>query len=361
MKKVSLRIPGGRSYPIWIGNGLFLRARDWMRESGQAFLIADRELKSHTLTVDRALRAAGWKTQIIPLDANEGAKSLSALDQIYRQLIEGGADRNSVLFAVGGGVMGDITGFVAATYMRGIRWVGVPTTLLAQVDSSVGGKTGVNHALGKNLIGTFHQPVSVVCDVSFLKTLPRREVVSGLGEVVKYGLLSKPSFFEWITENRSALLDLDTETVIEAVTRCVTIKARIVEKDERETLGKRASLNLGHTIGHALETATKYSCFRHGEAVLVGLRSMLELSVERGHLAPGEKAEILQFLSRIPVPVIPRSVSARKIANLTLRDKKAVHGKRRFVLLKKIGAPVLDATVTEQELLRSLRASGFGA
>jgi 3-dehydroquinate synthase len=354
MKRLRVGL-GDRSYAILVGQGA---ARLASRELGDrrgnlAYILADRRLGRQTHALVRALRAAGWKTHVARVTASEAFKDFKRIYPLYGDLLKAGADRHSVLFALGGGVIGDAAGFLAGTYLRGIRWVGVPTTLLAQVDSSVGGKTGVNHALGKNLIGAFHQPTLVACDLDFLKTLPERERLSGLGEMIKYGLIYDRAFYAWLERHWEGILGGESRSLEEAVSRCLKWKARAVAADERDRSGVREVLNFGHTVGHALEAATAYRTFRHGEAIILGMQAATWLSVERGHLDGRTGARIRAFLASLPVPGVPAGIKAQRLLTYVRKDKKAQAGKVRFVLLRDVGKTVLDRGVADSLIVEA--------
>jgi len=363
MRKVSVIFPkhrGSAGYSILVGSGIlsdFTRLTRSLQFS-QAFFIVDSRLKSLAVELGRALSDQGIRVTQVAVPAREASKDYRRLFPLYAKLIQTGQDRNSLLIAVGGGVIGDLAGFVAATYLRGIRWVGVPTTLLAQVDSSVGGKTGVNHPLGKNLIGAFHQPELVICDSKCLKTLSLRDRVSGLGEIIKYGLVYDPKFYLELERRAESLLKLEASTVEWAVAKAVAWKAKIVARDEFETTGLRRTLNFGHTLGHALEGLTHYRRFRHGEAVIVGMRLALALSVEQKHLAERQQKKIDDFLRSLALPSVP-VFSLEKWIEYLARDKKVKAGKVNYVLLKALGKPVVDAQVTPEALQRSFQRLGI--
>jgi 3-dehydroquinate synthase len=301
------------------------------------------------------LKVAGWETHLVRVPATEGFKDFGKIYPLYSELLRAGADRHTVLFALGGGVIGDAAGFLAGTYMRGLRWVGLPTTLLAQVDSSIGGKTGVNHASGKNLIGVFHQPSLVACDLDYLKTLPERERVSGLGEMIKYGLIYDAPFYAWLEKHWESIVSGESRKLEEAVARCARWKARAVTRDERDLAGVREVLNFGHTVGHALEGATKYATFRHGEAIILGMRAATRLSVDRGHLKPTIGARIESFLGSLPAPKVPARVTPARLLGFVRKDKKAKAGKVRFVLLRAVGKTRLDRGVRDDQILDACR------
>jgi 3-dehydroquinate synthase len=329
----------------------------------RAFLLVDSMLSRPTRLLVSKLSGFGCKTSVIRLRANEALKDFRNVYPIYGQLLKKGADRQSVIFALGGGVIGDASGFVAATYLRGIPWVAVPTTLLAQVDSAIGGKTGVNHRLGKNLIGAFHQPSLVICDVAFIKTLSQRELLSGLGEMVKYGLIYDDRLYQNLRQDWKSILETRENSIVSYVGKCAELKAKAVESDERDTRGPRALLNFGHTIGHALEGATKYRYFRHGEAVIWGMRFAVVISLLKGFLAEKAAMDIDQFLKSLPVPEIPRDITLRKMLLGIRYDKKNVGGSIRFVLLKRIGEGVSGIKTSGDDIARAyrvIRQGGLG-
>lgn len=356
MKSVHVEL-GPRSYEIRVGRGIVDRIGRWLPSEGRrrAFVIADRALESQTRRLRAALERAEWEVTTIPVRAGEGLKDLTSIYPIYGKLLKAKADRHSHIFALGGGVVGDAAGFIAATYLRGLPWVGVPTTLLAQVDSAIGGKTAVNHPSGKNLIGAFYQPCLVVSELAFLDSLGRRDRVSGLAETIKYGLISDAPFFRRLAREWRAFLALEPRLLTAAVARCSALKARLVEIDERDNRGPRETLNFGHTLGHALEAATGYRRFRHGEAILYGMRAATWLSHRRGHLPERAFTEIESALAQFPVPPLPRNLDDRAILDAVLLDKKkTTAGTIRFVLLSAIGKTLSDAAVTPADLRGAL-------
>ncbi len=346
-----------RGYDIVVGSGILDKAASLVQpfKAKRAFIIADTRVSDVAKQLGRSLGKAGWETSGVSLKARESAKDFRKMFEIFTQLIESGVDRHSVLFAVGGGVIGDLAGFIAGTYLRGIRWVGVPTTMLAQVDSSLGGKTGVNHPLGKNLIGVFHQPSLVLCDLDLLSSLSRRDLVSGLGEILKYGLAFDKKFFDFLDKNLNELMLLSPEPLQKAIRESAKWKAYVVGKDECETLGLRKLLNFGHTLGHALESATEYRAFRHGEAILWGMRWASALSVERGHLSEADFERIDGVLKKLPVPAIPDHITVDKLMSYTKRDKKAKDGKVDYVLLGRIGHTVIDNKIDRKHVAAALQ------
>ena len=293
----------------------------------------------------------------ILLPDGERFKNVGTVGRIYDALARASADRATTIVAIGGGVLGDIAGFAAATYLRGVPIVHVPTTLLAQVDSAIGGKVGVNHALGKNLIGAFHQPRLVVVDPALLGTLPRREFRAGLYEVVKYGVIASRPLFDRVAAMLPALFAREPEPLSAVVTECCRIKADVVERDERET-GPRRALNFGHTVGHALEAVTKYRRFRHGEAVGYGMLAASELAVNRGTLDDADRRALAALITKMgPLPPIG-DLSAAEILEATTRDKKVIAGRLHFVLPAGIGTTTTATDVSQEELLQAVTSIG---
>ena len=306
---------------------------------------------------DRIREAVGGGEPILIPDG-ERYKNLQSVSRIYEALIRAGADRGSAVVAVGGGVIGDTAGFAAATFLRGITLVHVPTTLLAQVDSSIGGKVGVNHALGKNLIGAFHQPRVVVIDPLVLATLPRREFRSGLYEVVKYGMIASRGLFDRVARETKPIFARQPEVLVPAIVESCRIKADVVTKDERES-GLRRILNYGHTIGHALEAVTRYRRFRHGEAIAYGMLAAADLAVVRGALADRERQALTQLITQLgPLPPVG-DLPIAEVMDAVKRDKKVVHGRLHFVIAIAIGATTTIDDVTEEEIRGVLRRLGL--
>lgn len=346
MSKVKVSL-GKRSYEVVVGSGLVDKlGKLYKGDSKRAVLISDKALVSHRARVLKALEKSGWNITEIAVDAGERLKDFEKIYPIYGEMLKAGIDRSSTLFALGGGSVGDAAGFIASTYLRGISWVGLPTTLLGQVDSSIGGKTAVNHAEGKNLVGTFYQPSLVICDLDFLKTLSKREVISGLGEVIKYGITYDRKFFNYIQKNWQRAVNLDPKVMKELVLRSAEFKAKAVGRDEFDKKGTREVLNFGHTFGHSVEKVTSYS-FQHGEAVIWGMRFALALSKPR--LKTKTYNEISEFLKSIEVPKLPKA-KPQDFFTPMKKDKKAKEGRVRFVLLKDIGKPVLDRNISEENL-----------
>ena len=352
---------GERSYPIFIGPGL-LKETDRLRShlgQGQAVIITNDTVAPLYLDQVKQTLGDSYGWEII-LPDGETYKTLGTVSQIYDRLLRAKADRQTTLVALGGGVIGDITGFAAATYQRGINFIQIPTTLLAQVDSSVGGKTGVNHPLGKNMIGAFYQPRCVLIDTEVLLTLPEREIKAGLAEVIKYGLINQPDFLSWLTNNAADILALDNAKLTETIRICCQAKADIVAADERE-VGLRALLNLGHTFGHAIETASGYGNLLHGETIAMGMVMAADLSRRLDLLSAEQAAKVRDILENdFSMPVIPPAqISTETYLELMSSDKKAEQGRIRFILLEAPGRAVLTGEVPP-ELLKETLTAGDG-
>jgi 3-dehydroquinate synthase len=310
----------------------------------------------HGPRLAKACGAAARRPILVP--DGERSKNLQTVARVYEALITGGADRSVVIVAVGGGVIGDMVGFAAATYLRGVRLVQVPTTLMAQVDSAIGGKVGVNHALGKNLIGAFHAPRLVVSDSTLLATLPRREFRAGLYEVIKYGVIADASLFDQVRRERRALFGHEAAAVEAVVTASSRIKADVVSRDERES-GLRRILNFGHTVGHAIEAATDYRRFRHGEAVAYGMIAAAAVGQARG-ITPRATADAIAAIVAELGPLPPLAdLKAAEVVRATKRDKKVVSGTLHFVAATDLGATTELTDVTDKELRQALKAIGI--
>jgi 3-dehydroquinate synthase len=351
---------GERSYDIKLGQNILDQIGRVCRElrSGNKVVVVSNNVVGafYLESVKTALSKAGFSVYTIEIPDGEEYKSLKTLKSIYDRLIDFGFDRNSLLVALGGGVVGDITGFAAATYLRGVPFVQVPTTLLGQVDSSVGGKTGVNHEKGKNLIGAFYQPGLVLIDTATIDTLPEREYLSGLAEVVKYGVVLDGAFFTFLAENVANLLSRDKGCLQKAIKRSCEIKAYIVNKDEKET-GVRAVLNYGHTVGHAVETLTSYKKYTHGEAVAIGMAQAAKFSEAMGYCNRAEKERILSLLESLKLPVALPEFSLSDYINAILHDKKMRNGGINFVFNKGLG----DFQISRvEDLFPLLKISGIG-
>ncbi|MGE5301708.1 MAG: 3-dehydroquinate synthase [Alphaproteobacteria bacterium] len=332
---------GDRSYPIYIGENILSRIGEHLQETGLRGKVAvvtnPTVAQLYLDTVHDGLTASGFEMTAMLVPDGEEHKNLQSLATLYDRLIGERFDRQSCVLALGGGVVGDLAGFAAATYLRGIPYVQVPTTLLAQVDSSVGGKTGVNHQDGKNLIGAFYQPRLVLIDVTVLASLPRRELVGGLAEVIKYGIIEDATLFGFLEKHIDNLLGLQREHLVHIILTSCAIKARVVEKDEREN-DYRAVLNFGHTIGHALEAATGYTQFLHGEAVGVGMVKGATLSVQQGLCDQRSFERIRRLIKKAGLPLeIPSGISMQGLIQAMEVDKKSAEGKIKFVMCAGIG------------------------
>ena len=357
----SLRVNlGPRSYDIAIGSGLLSEVGAFARQRSKgasAIVLADEHVTAHADRVRDSLDKVGFKTARILVPAGEGSKSLEQAAKLYDALIDMPADRKTLVVAVGGGVMGDLGGFIAATYARGIPLLMVPTSLLAMVDSSVGGKVGVNHPRAKNMIGAFHQPIGVFIDVATLDTLPEREYLSGLAEVVKYGVILDADFFAWLESNADAILRRDPAAVQKIVHRSCELKAFVVERDEREETGLRAMLNYGHTFAHAFELAAGYGSWLHGEAVAAGMVCASRLAERRG-LIPGEITERqVRLLQKFKLPIQPEAWDIDAMIGTMRTDKKSVAGELRFILPKRMGEVALFDDVPEADVRAVLSSS----
>jgi 3-dehydroquinate synthase len=360
METLSVQL-GERAYPVYIGAGL-LRDRTLLRRQvrgSSAMVVSNESVVPHYLSaVMSALE--GLRVDALVLPDGEQYKTLETLNTIYTRLLEKRHDCGTTLIALGGGVVGDITGFAAASYQRGVNFIQVPTTLLAQVDSSVGGKTGVNHALGKNMIGAFYQPRCVIIDTDTLSTLPDRELSAGLAEVIKYGLIGDASFFEWLEENIERVLQRDSEALDFCILRSCENKAAVVAADEREESGRRALLNLGHTFGHAIETGLGYGVWLHGEAVGCGMIMAARLSHRLGWFSATDLKRVHDLIERAQLPIRPPAeLKSQRFLEFMATDKKAVGGRLRLVLLRGIGQAIVT-TDFDPDALRSMLDDNYG-
>jgi 3-dehydroquinate synthase len=346
MQRLDLDL-GNDAYPILIGPDLLAQPElilPYIRSAQVAIVSNTTVAPLYMSKVAEPLRQAGKSVLEIVLPDGEEFKTWETLNLIFDALLRARCERKVTLIALGGGVIGDMTGFAAASYQRGVPFIQIPTTLLSQVDSSVGGKTGINHPLGKNMIGAFYQPRIVLADMSTLNTLPDREYFAGLAEVIKYGLLGDSEFFDWLEQNMPALLARDTAALEYAVHRSCWNKAKIVAADERES-GVRALLNLGHTFGHAIEAGMGYGVWLHGEAVAAGMAMAADLSCRMGWLSAEELARTVALLQAAKLPVKGARLGAQRYIELMSSDKKVEAGTIRFVLLKRIGEAVMHANV----------------
>ncbi len=347
---------GERSYPILIGAGLLDDASNWATIKSQTVVVvtSDRIAPLLLERLTHALTQAGKRLLPIVLPDGEAHKNWQTLNLIYDALLAAHCDRKTTLVALGGGVIGDITGFAAATYQRGVPFVQVPTTLLAQVDSSVGGKTAINHPIGKNMIGAFYQPQQVVIDTATLTTLPEREFRSGLAEVIKYGFIYDAVFLAWLEDNFGQLAARDPIALTHVIRRSCEIKAEIVAQDERES-GIRAWLNFGHTFGHAIEAGMGYGVWLHGEAVAAGMVVAAALSADLGHISQVDSGRVKALVKRAGLPVTLPDIDSARYLDLMRVDKKADGGTIRYVLLKSLGAAFV-AAVPDAQVLPVLEA-----
>ena len=360
MHKVNVNL-GDQSYPILIGSNLLGDSSliNPYLGKGKLVVVTNEVVAPLYLEAVKSMLGGRCAGEII-LPDGEQHKNLEAISEIYDYLLRNKFDRHTTLLALGGGVIGDITGFAAATYQRGIGYIQIPTTLLAHVDSSVGGKTGVNHSLGKNMIGAFYQPRCVLADIRVLDSLPEREIKAGLAEVVKYGLIRNAKFFDWLAENSKPISGLDDAYLVRAIKTCCEMKAGIVAQDEKE-VGIRALLNLGHTFGHAIETAAGYGTWLHGETVAMGIVMAADLSWRLGWLDVSSAQRVRTVLEKnFGMPVVPPAdISVDQYLDLMSSDKKVEQGEIRFILLKDIGSAVVGGNIAI-ETLRSTLTAGHG-
>ena len=340
---------GERSYPILIGASLLDQLSTWanLPKAAVALIVTNDTVGPlYVARLQAALQHHYAVVQVVTLPDGEAHKDWATLNLIFDHLLGNGADRKTVLFALGGGVVGDMTGFAAACYMRGVPFVQVPTTLLAQVDSSVGGKTAINHPIGKNMIGAFYQPHRVVCDLDTLQTLPKREVSAGLAEIIKYGPIADMAFLDWIDTNLDALMALDPQALAYAVKRSCEIKAYVVGQDERES-GLRAILNFGHTFGHAIEAGLGFGVWLHGEAVGCGMVMAATLSERLGLVDTAFVARLRRIIERAGLPTVAPRLGAEAFLHHMRVDKKAESGEIRFVLIDQPGSAVVRGAPDE--------------
>ncbi len=342
MKTLTVQL-GERSYPIYIGRGLLENANLILSHAPTRQLLIVTNETIAPLYLNTVLNTlAGTNTETVVLPDGEQYKNLDTVNQIYNVLLEKRFDRRCTLIALGGGVIGDMTGFAAATYQRGVNFIQIPTTLLAQVDSSVGGKTGVNHPLGKNMIGAFYQPLSVIADTNTLNTLDDKELSAGIAEVIKYGLIRDTEFFSWLESNMERLLKRDADCLAYAIERSCQNKAEVVATDELEA-GERALLNLGHTFGHAIEAGMGYGAWLHGEAVAAGMVMAAQLSAAHGWIDSTTLERITNLITQARLPVKgPSGMNAQQYLDLMAVDKKVKEGKINLVLLKQLGKAIVS-------------------
>jgi 3-dehydroquinate synthase len=349
---------GERSYPIYIGNNL-LGQDDLLKRHipGNSALIVSNETVAPLYLEKTQSMLSGLRNESVILPDGEQYKNLEVLNKIYDGLLRNRFDRNTTIIALGGGVVGDMAGFAAASYQRGVHLIQIPTTLLSQVDSSVGGKTGVNHALGKNMIGAFYQPRAVIADTDTLDTLPDRELSAGLAEVIKYGLICNREFFEWLENNIQALLSRDKQALSHAIEVSCQTKADVVAADERES-GKRALLNLGHTFGHAIENGMGYGEWLHGEAVGAGMCMAAAMSNQMGWMSDEDTQRTFKLIEQAKLPCkAPESMTTEKFLELMSVDKKVLDGILRLILMKGIGESLVTDDYTLDDLKKAISHS----
>lgn len=345
-----------RSYPIHIGKNLISDASlilPYLKRKHVAIVTNTTVAPLYLEQLSQSLQAAGVTVIAIILPDGEAYKNSATLNTIYDTLLQNRCERSTTLIALGGGVIGDLTGYAAATYLRGVPFIQIPTTLLSQVDSSVGGKTGINHPLGKNMIGAFYQPQLVLADIDTLQTLPAREFAAGMAEIIKYGLIRDAEFFDWLELNMASLMQLDEATLSYAIFRSCQNKADVVAKDEHEQ-GDRALLNLGHTFGHAIENAMGYGVWLHGEAVAVGSMMAADLSRRMGWLSESEVTRIQNSFVAAHLPVTAPKLGVDRYLDLMGLDKKVENGKIRLILQQGIGKSVITSDYDVQKLRETL-------
>ncbi|PLY03591.1 MAG: 3-dehydroquinate synthase [Desulfuromonas sp.] len=348
---------GDKSYPIYIGSGTINSLPEFLTEvrfpSNITIISNETVYALHGETLHSVLDNVGLSVSVITIEDGEEFKNMSTLMSIYDGLVQNNTDRSSGIIALGGGVVGDIAGLAAATFLRGIDYLQIPTTLLAQVDSSVGGKTAVNHSLGKNLIGTFNQPKLVCIDIDFLDTLPEREFLAGVAEIIKYGIIRDLSFFNWMNDNRQALLAKEPNAVVHAVKTSCQIKADIVEIDEKES-SIMAILNYGHTFGHAVESLTDYREFLHGEAVAIGMVVAARCSHLTGYCTIETVKDIREIIKAYKLPVTIPGFSVEQYLEAMMHDKKMKNGRLNMVLNKDIGNCVVEEIADPASLFNDI-------
>jgi len=346
---------GERSYPIFIDKNLLGNSEYLLPFiPGNSALIVSNETVAPLYLEQTQAMLSGIRHQTVILPDGEKYKNIDVLNQIYDGLLSNRLDRNTTVIALGGGVVGDMAGFASASYQRGVHFIQIPTTLLAQVDSSVGGKTGVNHALGKNMIGAFHQPKAVIADTDTLNTLPDRELSAGIAEVIKYGLINKPDFFIWLENNIDALLAKNSVALTHAIEVSCQAKADIVSADERES-GQRALLNLGHTFGHAIENNLGYGEWLHGEAIGAGMCMAAEMSRQMQWMSDEDTQRTFKLIKKAKLPInAPNSISNEAFLALMSVDKKVMDGVLKLVLMKGIGKSIVTKDYSSEQLVNAI-------
>ncbi|MCC9640723.1 3-dehydroquinate synthase [Rhodopirellula sp. JC740] len=357
---------GERSYPIWIttsqadgSNPVDFASsfQDSVGSCSHAVLIHDAAIADTVANqVERVLAGMNIRVTNIQVPSGETSKSVAQLETIWNTMLGSGTDRQSVVVAVGGGVVGDLAGFAAASFTRGLRFVQVPTTLLSMVDSSVGGKTGINLPGGKNMVGSFWQPQMVWIDTQTLSTLPDRDFISGMAEVIKYGVIEDAEFFSWLKDNTGSLAERNPDALRHAITRSCESKARVVAEDERETSGRRAILNYGHTFAHAIEATAGYGVCLHGEAVAIGMQMAARLGIDMELCPPSLLEEQTAVLEAAKLPLVWKEADPDQMLPVMARDKKVAHGKLRFILPNRIGDVSLVGDVPAEKVIRAIEA-----
>ncbi len=355
---ITVNYEGKPAYDIWLEpdfNRLPEAVAPMKLSNRKVMIITDNKVGKHYLeAVIDLLSSSSKSVEYIVFPAGEANKNLDTVSQCYDKLIQSGFDRNDVLIALGGGVVGDLTGFVAATYLRGIRFIQIPTSLLSMVDSSIGGKTGVDYKAFKNMVGAFHQPQLVYMNLSTLITLPEAEYLSGMGEIIKHGLIRDADYYHWLKEQAIAVHNRDYEVLLEMVYRSCLIKKAVVEKDPKEQ-GERALLNYGHTIGHSIEKLKELTLL-HGECVCIGMAAASYLSWKRGAIKEIDYQDILHTIRCFKQPITVTGLSAEKVYEVTRLDKKMDSDKIKFILLEKVGDAVIDTSVTKDEMLSAIQS-----
>ncbi|WP_302610004.1 3-dehydroquinate synthase [uncultured Mitsuokella sp.] len=358
MRKVRVEL-GKESYDIYIGHGLQQELVDFVKNAGfskQAMLVTDSNVGPlYGEKIRRMLEEGGLQVSVATIPAGESSKSLKMAEELYTKAIELGLDRKSPIFALGGGVVGDLAGFIAATYMRGVPFVQLPTSLLAQVDSSVGGKVAVNHALGKNLIGAFYQPKAVFMDLELMKTLPKREIYTGLGEIIKYGIIYDADFFAFLESHVDEVLRLERDAAVHMIARSCEIKAAVVSQDEKEA-GLRRILNFGHTMAHAIEKETGYVRYNHGEAVAIGMVGAADISARLGMISEADVTRVTKLIETLHLPIYADGCTVDAMYRDIFHDKKTVGGKVNWVLMEGIGKVTCRNDVPEDVVRAAMAA-----
>lgn len=358
MRKVRVEL-GKESYDIYIGHGLQQELVDFVKNAGfskQAMLVTDSNVGPlYGEKIRRMLEEGGLQVSVATIPAGESSKSLKMAEELYTKAIELGLDRKSPIFALGGGVVGDLAGFIAATYMRGVPFVQLPTSLLAQVDSSVGGKVAVNHVLGKNLIGAFYQPKAVFMDLELMKTLPKREIYTGLGEIIKYGIIYDADFFAFLESHVKEVLGLEPEATVHMIARSCEIKAAVVSQDEKEA-GLRRILNFGHTMAHAIEKETNYVRYNHGEAVAIGMVGAADISARLGMIPEADVTRVTKLIETLQLPIYADGCTVDAMYRDIFHDKKTVGGKVNWVLMEGIGKVTCRNDVPEDVVRAAMAA-----